>query len=81
MIIIANLNNLWVVGKKNENTMDEPMMYIFSGTQHGCLPLPGNPDNVKIDKATFWYELKDGETKDIYLKSKSKIITPEVKLV
>ncbi len=76
MIIITNFNNLWIIGKKNENSIGEPMMYVFSGEQHGVMPLPGNPSNMKLDRATFWYELVDGGQKDLYLKSKSKLVVP-----
>lgn len=72
----------WFIGTLDQDGfLHQPKIYLFTTTNHGIMSLPGDPDKIDAKKADFFYELPDGETKELYVKSVTKIVTTPDKII
>ena len=75
-LVLCKLGGDWVAGMRrkqnNVELLDSPRIYLFNGQQHGFMNLPGDPANIQMDGAYFWYPI-GGEMADLYQMQVSKI--------
>ena len=79
-VIMALFGNTWFIGRAHQSGelmfLTEPLIYIFNGTAHNLLHIPGDPPEICIDGADLAYEVKESPTLTYYLKSTSVLTVP-----
>jgi hypothetical protein len=80
-LVMCKIGGDWIVGTKYDLVrIDNPRLYLFDGTQHGFMNLPGNPDVIFTEGVMFWYPLMEGQIVDLYNKQVSKLIQLDTKI-
>ena len=87
-VVLARMGIDWIIGYYQEGNLNEPRAYLFDGKQHGIMNLPGNPGNVSLSRALYYYKVNSeeilnlytkqlrGETDNVVLERESPIIVP-----
>lgn len=85
-LVMANFGSQWVIGNKTKDHgadyLKEPLAYWIANGKHGVVQLPDDPDMIPMDKALFWYPLKDGgEVKELFVGARSGLVQPDKQIV
>ena len=79
MIILANYGGTWIVGKKVENTIEDPRIFLMMADRMGIMEIPGRQkeaDPLPLGKSLFWHELAKDGIAELYLRQISGIVAP-----
>jgi len=82
---MALYGQTWVVGDQQRihgvSYLKAPLLFIILRDQMMVHKLPGDPDTIPLDTASFFYPVRDENINALYLKATTGIETPPQVLV